>query len=114
MILDSEGGFVAESRTGKRFPLELPIRIQEAESAEELQATTGNVSSAGVYVRANAAWEIGSKVDFEITLPAEAAASDHDIRVRCQGRVVRVDQPATQGEHCGVACIIDKYHFVRK
>lgn len=105
---------MAQTRTGKRFPLELPIRIHESESAEELQAVTGNVSSAGVYVRANAAWQIGSKVDFEITLPADAAAADHDIRVRCQGRVVRVDQPAKEGENCGVACIIDKYHFVRK
>jgi hypothetical protein len=105
---------VAETRTGKRFPLELPIRIHEAESAEELQGVTGNVSSAGVYVRANAAWEIGSKVDFEITLPADAVAADHDVSIRCQGRVVRVDKPASDGENCGVACIIDKYHFVRK
>lgn len=104
---------MAESRTGKRFPLELPIRIHEAESAEELEAVTGNVSSAGVYVRANAAWEIGSKVDFEITLPAEATAADHDVRIRCQGRVVRVDKQAEDNESCGVACIIDKYHFVR-
>ncbi len=105
---------MAELRTGKRFPLELPIRIHEAESAEELEAVTGNVSSAGVYVRANAAWELGSKVDFEITLPADAAAADHDIRIRCQGRVVRVDRPSDEDENRGVACIIDKYHFVRK
>ncbi len=105
---------MAESRTGKRFPLELPIRIHETESAEELEAVTGNVSSAGVYVRANTAWEIGSKVDFEITLPAEATAADQDVRIRCQGRVVRIDKPEDDNESCGVACIIDKYHFVRK
>jgi len=105
---------VPESRTGKRFPLELPIRIQEEESAKELNAVTGNVSSAGVYVRAtNAAWQIGSKVDFEITLPANAAGADHDVQIRCQGRVVRVDKAPDDGESCGVACIIDKYQFVR-
>lgn len=104
---------MAESRTGKRFPLELPIKIHETESAEELEAVTGNVSSAGVYVRANTAWEIGSKVDFEITLPADATAADHDVRIRCQGRVVRIDKPADDNESYGVACIIDKYHFVR-
>ncbi len=104
---------MAESRTGKRFPLELPIKIHEAESAEEVETVTGNVSSAGVYLRANTAWQIGSKVDFEITLPAEAAAAEHDVRIKCQGRVVRVDKPESEGENCGVACIIDKYHFVR-
>ncbi len=105
---------MAESRTGKRFPLELPIRIHDVESAEELETVTGNVSSAGVYVRANAAWEIGSKVDFEITLPADATAADHDVRIRCEGRVVRVDKPGDGSEKHGIACIIDKYHFVRK
>lgn len=101
-------------RTGKRFPLELPIRIHEADSEEELKGTTGNVSSAGVYVRANTSWKIGSKVEFEITLPAEAAGAKQDVRVRCRGRVVRVDKNTTDNNgRCGVACVIDKYEFVR-
>jgi len=105
---------MSDSRTGKRFPLELPIRIQEEESAEELNAVTGNVSSAGVYVRAaNAAWQVGSKVDFEITLPANAAGAEHDILIQCHGRVVRVDKDPGANESCGVACVIDKYQFVR-
>jgi PilZ domain len=105
---------MSESRTGKRFPLELPIRIQEEESAEELNTITGNVSSAGVYVRsANAAWQVGSKVEFEITLPATAAGADQDVRIQCRGRVVRVDKEPSAGESCGFACIIDKYQFVR-
>lgn len=103
-----------ESRTGRRFPLELPIRIQEEESAQEMSTVTGNVSSAGVYVRAtNPSWQVGSKVDFEITLPATAAGADHDVLIRCQGRVVRVDKNADEDQSCGVACIIDKYQFVR-
>lgn len=104
-----------DSRTGKRFPLELPIRIHEADSPEELNGVTGNVSSAGVYVRANAAWKIGSRVEFEITLPAEAAAAKQDVQIRCHGRVVRVDKGAAEApnKRYGVACVIDKYEFVR-
>jgi hypothetical protein len=116
MMTGKGGSMPDESRTGKRFPLELPIRIQEKESAEELKAVTGNVSSAGVYVRGtNPAWQIGSKVDFEITLPANAAGADHDILIRCHGRVIRVDKdPAAEtNDSCGVACIIDNYKFVR-
>jgi hypothetical protein len=106
---------VSESRTGKRFPLELPIRIHEADSADEMEGLTGNVSSAGVYVRANAPWKIGSRVEFEITLPAEAAASKRDVQIRCRGRVIRVDNTEVDsGGKCGVACIIDKYEFVRQ
>lgn len=104
-----------DARTGKRFPLELPIRIHETDSPEELEGVTGNVSSAGVYVRANAPWKIGSRVEFEITLPAEAAAAEHDVQIRCRGRVIRVDKGATETEadRYGVACVIDKYEFVR-
>lgn len=105
---------MTDSRTCKRFPLELPISIHEADSSDELKSTTGNVSSAGVYLRANAAWKIGSKVEFEIILPAEATAAQNDIRVRCRGRVVRVDKAASDAGRCGVACIIDKYEFVRE
>jgi hypothetical protein len=106
---------VPDSRTGKRFPLELPIRIHEANSAQEMEGTTGNVSSAGVYVRANAPWKVGSRVEFEITLPAEAAASKHDVQIKCRGRVVRVDKTTSDSPaDCGVACVIDKYEFVRE
>lgn len=106
---------MAESRTGKRFPLELPIRIHEADSAEETEGVTGNVSSAGVYVRANAPWRVGSPVEFEITLPAEAAAAERDVQIRCRGRVVRVDKTVVDANgKCGVACVIDKYEFVRE
>ncbi len=103
-----------DSRTGKRFPLELPISIHEADSSDEVRATTGNVSSAGVYLRANAQWKIGSKVEFEITLPAEATAAQNDVRVRCRGRVIRVDKAQSEAGRCGVACVIDKYEFVRE
>ena len=106
---------MTEYRTGKRFPLELPIRIHEADSAEETEGVTGNLSSAGVYVRANALWKVGSQVEFDITLPAEAAASKQDVHLHCRGRVVRVDRNGadTEGRR-GVACVIDKYEFVRE
>ena len=62
------GGTVSEeARTGKRFPLELPIKIQGVEQG----STTGNMSAAGVYIRGNPALDVGSSVEFEIALPPE-------------------------------------------
>jgi len=43
-----EGGPVSEARTGKRFPLELPIKIHGAEVMGEASGITGNLSAAGV------------------------------------------------------------------
>jgi PilZ domain len=104
----SEGGLVSEARTGKRFPLELPIKIHGVEQG----SVTGNMSAAGVYIRGNAALEIGSNVEFEIALPAELTGGSDHVIVQCKGRVVRKDPGA--GETHGVACVIDSYDFVRQ
>jgi PilZ domain-containing protein len=106
------GGTVGEeARTGKRFPLELPIKIHKGET--DANGVTGNLSAAGVYIRANEAMEIGSPVEFEITLPPEMTGGQENVTIQCKGRVVRADESGTAGEGRGVACVIDSYEFVR-
>jgi hypothetical protein len=111
------GGFVSEARTGKRFPLELPIKIHRAEEGGQHSGVTGNLSAAGVYIRADASLEVGSNVEFEITLPPEVTGAKENVVVQCRGRVVRTDEPASGSsptEARGVACVIDSYDFVRQ
>jgi hypothetical protein len=110
------GGIVSEARTGKRFPLELPIKIHRAEESGEHSGVTGNLSAAGVYIRADAKLEVGSNVEFEISLPPEVTGAKENVIVQCRGRVVRTDEPAAGSsptEARGVACVIDSYDFVR-
>ena len=110
------GGLVSDARTGKRFPLELPIKIHRAEEGGQHSGVTGNLSAAGVYIRADAALEGGSNVEFEITLPPEVTGAKENVVVQCRGRVVRTDEPAagsTPSEARGVACVIDSYDFIR-
>ena len=108
------GGFVSDARTGKRFPLELPIKIHKSEDGGEHSGVTGNLSAAGVYIRADAALEMGSTVEFEITLPPEMTGAKEGVVIQCRGRVVRTDEPAgSPTEARGVACVIDSYDFVR-
>jgi len=107
---------VSEARTGKRFPLELPIKIHKADEGGQHSGVTGNLSAAGVYIRADAALEVGSSVEFEIALPPEVTGAKESVIVQCRGRVVRTDEPASGGsstEARGVACVIDSYDFVR-
>src|ERR1700690_1456380 len=89
------GGLVSEARTGKRFPLELPIKINKEEESGEHAGMTGNLSAAGVYIRADAALEVGSSVEFEITLPPEVTGAKETGTVQCKGRVVRTAEPPT-------------------
>jgi PilZ domain len=105
---------VAEARTGKRFPIKLPIKIHKAEEGSEHSGTTGNLSAAGVYIKADAALDVGSNVEFEITLPPEVTGAKENVVVQCKGRVVRTDETNSGAtEARGVACVIDSYDFVR-
>lgn len=107
---------MSDARTGKRFPLELPIKIHKGETSGESSGVTGNLSAAGVYIRADAALEVGSPVEFEIALPPEMTGAKDNVVIQCRGRVVRTDEPAggsKPAEGRGVACVIDSYEFVR-
>ncbi len=107
---------MTEARTGKRFPLHLPIKIHKEDVAVETSGMTGDLSAAGVYIRADASLEVGSPVEFEIALPPEVTGGKEDVVIQCRGRVVRTDEPkdsAAAGESRGVACVIDSYEFVR-
>jgi hypothetical protein len=117
---------VADARTGKRFPVKLPIRIHVDDSDEAQAGTTANVSSAGVFIKASAPakskrkaaaappWRKGSVVEFEMVLPAEVIGAQEDVHVQCRGRVVRVEKSDKSHPEGGVACVIDNYEFVRK
>ena len=101
-----------EARTGKRFPLELPIKIHQGQA--DSAGVTGNLSAAGVYIKADSSMEIGSPVEFEITLPPQMTGGQENVTIQCKGRVVRADAtPEGGGEGRGVACVIDSYEFVR-
>ncbi len=107
---------MSEARTGKRFPLELPIKIHKQDTGGESTGVTGNLSAAGVYIRADAELDVGSSVEFEIALPPEMTGAKENVVIQCRGRVVRTDEPAggsKSPEARGVACVIDSYEFVR-
>jgi len=108
-------------RTGKRFPLQLPITISEAQSPRKHRGTTANVSAAGVYVRAEKPLKVGAKISFDIMLPGQVLGTAHDVKIRCAGRVVRAEsnrraprtKPAAREKLRGMACVIDQYRFIR-
>lgn len=109
---------MSEARTGKRFPLELPIKIHHPGGDDK--ATTADMSSAGVYIKSDAELAVGSSIEFDITLPAAVLGTPGDVEVRCTGRVVRKEAGASansgkkKGQKHGMACVIDEYKFIRK
>ena len=102
---------MSDSRTGRRFPLTLPVKIKGGNSSRSQSATTNNLSAAGVFITTNVPFRKGSKLNFQITLPALVIGAKSDVEVKCTGRVIRVDTPSS-GKRRGVACVIDRYQFV--
>jgi hypothetical protein len=91
--------------------MSLPVKIKQGKSRS--QAATTDLSAAGVFITTNLPFRKGSKLSFQITLPAPVIGSPNNVEVNCAGRVVRVDVP-TRGKRRGVACVIDRYEFVPK
>jgi PilZ domain len=100
----------AERRVARRFTMSLPLRVLPREArSPELRTQTRDVSYRGLYFLAAAQFEVGSEIDFVITLPRQIAQTT-DVDIRCRGQIVRVES-ATDGQ-TGVAAKIERYEFL--
>jgi len=100
-----------EQRANRRFSLRLPVSIRFTDGrAEEIPAETQNVSAQGIFFNVQSKLVEGSRIEFTMTLPPEVTLTD-SIRVRCQGKVIRVDTSGS-GPEIGVAAVIEQYDFI--
>jgi PilZ domain-containing protein len=100
-----------EKRATRRFALRLPVSVSyEADGAQEKAAQTRDVSARGICFYVDSAIAAGSAIEFTLTLPPEITLTE-SIRVRCKGKVVRVDGSAADGK-VAVAAVIDEYEFL--
>ena len=109
----AEGAILSEAeqeqRNTRRFALQLPVSVKYVEGAKEQIAQTRDVSARGVFFYMDSNVKVGSDLEFTLTLPSEITLTD-SIRVRCKGKVVRVEDRGT--ERIGVAAAIDQYDFI--
>ncbi|HEX6466067.1 MAG TPA: PilZ domain-containing protein [Terriglobales bacterium] len=100
-----------DQRANRRFSLRLPVSIRYTDGRpEEIPAETTNVSAHGVFFNVQSRLAEGSRIEFTMTLPPEVTMTDA-IRVRCRGKVVRVDSGGS-GQEIGVAVLIEQYDFI--
>ena len=96
-------------RSAMRFPIKLPVEVR-AEEAARLQAETKDISAGGVLFYLDKAVEVGSRIEFNISLPAKVLGTATDVSVQCVGRVVRC---TVGGQRRAIAAVIDEYRFER-
>jgi hypothetical protein len=97
-------------RATRRFALRLPVTVRYGENEKEHAAQTRDVSARGICFYVDSAIQAGSAIDFTLTLPPEITLTE-SIRVRCKGRVVRVEGGPPAGK-MAVAAVIDEYEFL--
>lgn len=101
----------AEKRATRRFALRLPVMVSHAGNADApLPAHTRDVSARGVCFYLDAPLAMDSSIEFTMTLPPEITLTE-SIRVRCKGKVVRVDDSLADAKF-PVAAVIDEYEFL--
>ena len=101
----------AEKRATRRFALRLPVSVSHpGEGISSLIAQTRDVSARGICFYLDAPMTSGSAIEFTLTLPPEITLTE-SIRVRCKGKVVRVDDGLVDAK-IPVAAVIDEYEFL--
>ena len=96
-------------RSAARFPIKLPVQVR-AEEAARLPAETKDISAGGVLFYVEADMAVGSRIEFNISLPAAVLGTPSDVNVLCGGRGVRCSE---EGSRRAVAAVIDEYRFER-
>jgi len=99
-----------DQRATRRFALRLPVSVRSGENGAQHEAQTRDVSARGICFYLDSAIQAGAAIDFTLTLPPEITLTE-SIRVRCKGRVLRVEGGSTNGK-MAVAAVIDEYEFL--
>ena len=89
--------------------MQLPVQVDAQQPGEDVIAVTKDVSARGVYIYMDSEIAPESAIEFTLTLPPEITMTQ-SIRVRCKGKVVRVDRDVPG--KVGIAAMIDHYQFL--
>jgi hypothetical protein len=107
---------VADQRRSRRFELRLPFElIREGSKPLQEVGETKNMSSAGVLFTSGVELEIGSPIEYFVTLQS-GSEDDESVRLHCVGKVVRKHQDGEleQDEKAvSMAATLERYEFVR-
>ena len=109
---------MSEQRKNQRFELKLPIELVKAGGAEIPQVgETRNLSSGGVLFTSDGKLQKGDPIEYLVTLPA--SGTEIGLRLRCMGKVVRVDErdgPEADASRqpFSIAATLERHEFLRR
>jgi hypothetical protein len=99
-----------ERRVGQRFDFHVPVSVKLAGSQHEACGFTQDLSARGTFFYTDFPLGPGENVELTLMMPSEITLGEN-MRVRCQGTVLRVIQPSA-GTKLGVAVYFAGYEYL--
>ena len=104
----------SDRRNSVRIPLQWPLYVNQIGIPRPLRTRTRNLSSHGFYCVLQEPLTAGDHIECDLLIPTHMSRSGEDVLfLRCQARVVRVEQ-MDAGEGYGLACRIEDYCLVHR
>ncbi len=97
-----------ERRSRQRLNARLPVKVRQPNSPE-LDATTRDLSSSGIFLYSEKGLQPGTKIELVITVPASLGLGPGGWAL-CQASVVRVEDQSERG--VGVAASLDRIELL--
>src|SRR5215469_5230189 len=101
-----------ERRCGQRFNIHVPVSVRLSGAQHESCGFTQDLSSQGTFFYTDYPLAAGEAIEVTLLMPSEITLGE-SMRVRCQGTVLRVVQPAV-GTKLGVAVYFAGYEYLPK
>ena len=101
-----------EQRRTRRFSLHLPLAItRSGVERVKMAGQTRNISSSGVLFTAGSGAELGSPIEYVITLDPNGP---NEVNLRCMGKVLRTERVESDSPGYQFAATLERYEFVRE
>jgi hypothetical protein len=99
-----------EKRKHRRYDIALNVRVKPRKrTAAAMETSSKNISAHGVYFSLPEGFTPGTAIELELDLPFKSEQGK-TVRVRCKGKVARVE-PVTNDGIMGVGATIDYSEF---
>lgn len=99
-----------ERRCGQRFNIHVPVSVRLSGAEHESCGFTQDLSAQGTFFFTDFPLAVGEVIEVTLLMPSEITLGE-SMRVRCQGTVLRVVQPAV-GTKLGVAVHFTGYDYL--
>lgn len=102
-----------ERRKAPRMNAKLPLKLRPVEGTTPymVSADSVNVSERGLFFTMTGPIKAGTRIELSFTMPAEVTGSIA-MKIRCVGRVIRVEDTPQADGRTGVAAYIERFETI--